>query len=440
MGTNNNTMGIKSIWSMLLLILALISADKAFAQLVLDGAYINISGGTSTTSVTVVVGESSTTGITRLGTGGHIYTEGQYNAVYWSFGTATGSYVFPFGHSNTDYLPFTFNKTSATSSSVSASTWNTDQQNMPHPGPSNVAKVHLMTGIGDSISTAIDRFWDIRSTAAVTADLTFSYRGLENSLTVNPAGSLKAQHWNGALCTGWDPSVGPGNTGVTTGIGTVGPITGQTTFSPWVLTRTAAPLSNAPIANAGPDKVIHFGGNAQIGGTPAAIGGKAPYTYAWSPATALSSPTVANPTASPLSTTVYTIIVTDAYGCSSSDPVTVTVSPVLAYATPKKKLDGGFYPTQEGVLYFKYQEEYLDGTLKFSIYNANRDVMASNTVNAPVINSQVKKFGDDRYAVNCFCITSLPIGYYILEIINEKNEIVKLRFYYDGFVPSPSPC
>jgi hypothetical protein len=311
---------------------------------------------------------------------------------------------------------------------------------MPHPGVSNVPLVHFMIGLGDSLSTAIDRFWDIRSTAAVTADLTFSYRGAENTLTTAPLTSLKAQHWNGNLCSGWDPSVGPGNFGVTAGIGTVGPVMAQTTFSPWVLTRATAPLSNTPTASAGIDKTIYFGGSVQIGGTPTAIGGKSPYTYSWTPLTGLSSPSVANPIASPLSTTIYTVIVTDAYGCSSSDAVTVTVNAVKAFATPKKKLDGGFYLTQDGALYFKYYEEYLNGTLQFNIYDDSRSVMASNSVNGAVINSQVKNFGDNRYAINCFCISALPVGYYILEIINEKKEAVKLRFYYDGFIPSPSPC
>lgn len=49
-------------------------------------------------------------------------------------------------------------------------------------------------------------------------------------------------------------------------------------------------------------------------------------SYAWTPATDLSSSTVANPTASPSSTASYTITVTDERGCTATDDVTVNIS------------------------------------------------------------------------------------------------------------------
>ena len=54
-------------------------------------------------------------------------------------------------------------------------------------------------------------------------------------------------------------------------------------------------------------------------------------TYSWSPATGLSSSTVANPTASPTASTIYTVTVTNAAGCSSTAQTTVQVraTPVL---------------------------------------------------------------------------------------------------------------
>lgn len=50
-------------------------------------------------------------------------------------------------------------------------------------------------------------------------------------------------------------------------------------------------------------------------------------SYAWSPAAGLSSTTVANPTANPTITTTYTVVVTDANGCTATDMITVTVNP-----------------------------------------------------------------------------------------------------------------
>jgi len=66
-----------------------------------------------------------------------------------------------------------------------------------------------------------------------------------------------------------------------------------------------------------PDKSICNGGNVTIGGSPTASGGTGVYTYAWSPATGLSSTSIANPFASPTTTTTYTVTVTDYTGLVS---------------------------------------------------------------------------------------------------------------------------
>ncbi len=49
-------------------------------------------------------------------------------------------------------------------------------------------------------------------------------------------------------------------------------------------------------------------------------------SYSWSPATGLSNSTVFNPTANPLSTTVYTVTGTDVNGCSNSTTATVNIA------------------------------------------------------------------------------------------------------------------
>ena len=55
-------------------------------------------------------------------------------------------------------------------------------------------------------------------------------------------------------------------------------------------------------------------------------------SYAWSPATGLSSTIIANPIASPTSSIIYTVTATNAQGCSSTTQVTVTVraTPVVS--------------------------------------------------------------------------------------------------------------
>lgn len=250
-----------------------LSAASQNNMLVINGAYLNMNGGQSASPIYLVVNQSSTSGIVR--NSGHIHSEGQYNIVKWNSGTGTGNYVFPFGVAGnaSDYIPFTFKKTTSGNTTIGVSTWATNQQNMPHPAAGNVAAVNAMKGITDSVKSAIDRFWDIQSPSPVTADLTFSYRGIENT-TLSPADTFKTQHWNG---TSWDSQAGPGNKGVIAGIGTVGPVTGRTTFSPWVLTRAALKANIIFSQN--------LTCNGQCTGVAAArpIGGTPPYTYSWSP-------------------------------------------------------------------------------------------------------------------------------------------------------------
>lgn len=78
-------------------------------------------------------------------------------------------------------------------------------------------------------------------------------------------------------------------------------------------------------SNAGVDTTICPGGTALIGGVNAATG-NGPFTYTWSPTSNLSCTNCASPSASPISTTTYTLTITDGDGCTSSDDVTVFVS------------------------------------------------------------------------------------------------------------------
>lgn len=249
---SNKTILFKGIVFLVLLInFTIVSAQNN--TIVLNGGYTILNGGSSTTPVYLVVNQPSPLGIVRAG-GGHINSENQYNYIKWVTGTNTGNYIFPFGvaANAADYIPFTFNKTTSGSSDVQLSTWFTDIQNFPKPTATNVGAVTNMFGTADSVLYAIDRFWDIQATA--TADLTFSYRGIENT-TSSPTNLVKAQHWNGAS---WDAPVGAGSMGTTSGVGIAGPFMGQNTFSPWILTTTCNPdtLTQFPIICQGDSIVV----------------------------------------------------------------------------------------------------------------------------------------------------------------------------------------
>ena len=74
------------------------------------------------------------------------------------------------------------------------------------------------------------------------------------------------------------------------------------------------------IAIAGDDKTICAGASVQIGQAPV-VG----VTYSWSPSGSLSASNVANPSASPISTTEYIVTATTSSGCADMDTVTVVV-------------------------------------------------------------------------------------------------------------------
>ncbi|REJ84608.1 MAG: T9SS C-terminal target domain-containing protein [Bacteroidetes bacterium] len=81
-------------------------------------------------------------------------------------------------------------------------------------------------------------------------------------------------------------------------------------------------------ADAGLDSLICVGSSMVLGGSPSASGGTPPYVYTWSPSFGLSSASDANPIATPLSTTTYSLTVSDSLGAMATSQITVTVSPV----------------------------------------------------------------------------------------------------------------
>ncbi len=64
---------------------------------------------------------------------------------------------------------------------------------------------------------------------------------------------------------------------------------------------------------------------ASVSLAAAVKGGSPPYMYAWTPVTGLSAPNIANPAATPMASTTYTLRVTDAVGCVVESKVDVDV-------------------------------------------------------------------------------------------------------------------
>ncbi len=252
---------------------------------VMNGAAQNITGSASTTfynltlqgtgvktlfTSTTVGGTVTTTGVLSLGTRPLIlnsnyliisnpstaavtyttgYVQSETNAavnpsvMQWNMGATIGSFVYPFGSVGGTQIPLTFNKTVATAANVFIATRPTaTSANTPWAG--GVSHMYDPTLLQDGSDEAvIDRWWEITSTAIITADVTFRYLGAENSMIVPyNTGNVGAQYWTAA----WLPN--NANIGsapaVLVGVGavTASALTIDNVYTPWVLSSLAAPL------------------------------------------------------------------------------------------------------------------------------------------------------------------------------------------------------
>ncbi len=91
------------------------------------------------------------------------------------------------------------------------------------------------------------------------------------------------------------------------------------------IATVAVSVNPMPVITAAPGSAICTGSSATI----SASGG---LTYSWLPSTGLSSVTGSSVTATPVSTTTYTVTGTNSYGCSASSTETITVNtlPVIS--------------------------------------------------------------------------------------------------------------
>jgi hypothetical protein len=100
------------------------------------------------------------------------------------------------------------------------------------------------------------------------------------------------------------------------------------------------------------------------------------------------------------------------------------------YASLRKQLDGGFYTPQNNKLFFKFEEEYVDGIIFCAIYNDKREFVRAKAINQAEKKDQpnFKRHGVNEYEIDLddYAITK---GFYTLEIKNSKNELFLLKFY-----------
>jgi hypothetical protein len=113
---------------------------------------------------------------------------------------------------------------------------------------------------------------------------------------------------------------------------------------------------------------------------------------------------------------------------TSGTAYTFNKGKIADYTELKRKLDGGYYIAANNKVRFKYDEEYMDvdQQLSFNIYKAATNQIVLTNASFTSVLTQVN-LGDNRYGYDLSTF-SLASGFYILEVINEKQEKFYLRF------------
>ncbi|RYZ52683.1 MAG: FAD-binding protein, partial [Sphingobacteriales bacterium] len=145
---------------------------------------------------------------------------------------------------------------------------------------------------------------------------------LATQIGVDPA-QLQA---TGAATYTWSPATGLSCSGCPN------PIANPAATSTYTVTGTSLDgcISTSQVTvTVNPIPTVVPGANQTIcSGSSAQLNASGTQNYSWTPATGLSCTNCPNPTASPVSTTVYTVTGTDANGCSDTAQITITVNPL----------------------------------------------------------------------------------------------------------------
>jgi len=144
----------------------------------------------------------------------------------------------------------------------------------------------------------------------------------------------------------WAPAAGLSATNIANPIASP---TNTTTYTVTITNATGCTATDEiivnvvsnPAANAGEDKSICANTSVVLEATEG--GGNA---YSWSPSTGLNNSIIANPEATPRATTTYTLLVTDANGCTATDELTINVEAALAITAEAITQDCSDEPTR----------------------------------------------------------------------------------------------
>ncbi|MBL7850909.1 MAG: hypothetical protein JNN04_08410, partial [Cyclobacteriaceae bacterium] len=228
--------------------------------------------------------------------------------------SATGSFTFPIGDSAPNPSPLQVNVTAGTFSSAYVSA-----RVVAAKHPNNA-----------SATNYLNRYWVISQSgiSGAFADVTGTFVGGEvTGAVAATAGAYLSGNFD-QVSNPWKKDVAL--SGTTMSLSAVPLASGVNTVCTGI--RLAPPTVS-----------ITGGGVTVCAGTPVSLGttvsGDVPIVYSWSPLTGLSSSTIANPVATPLVTTLYTVTIRDGNGITATDNTTITVNPTPdVLATPSSQV------------------------------------------------------------------------------------------------------
>ena len=220
-----------------------------------------------------------------------------------------------------------------------ANVWTTVAEASANPGqgagtPSGAGLViNEIADASDYTKEYIELYYDAGASnpvlAAPTATPSPRCSSETTRLAANPSGGTPPYTYQWSPATGLDSATieSPISSAPTTTAYSV--VVTDNLSSSSAATPVTVTVSTPSTAPAAVPAVILPGGTSQL--SAGATGGIGSYSYAWTPTAGLTDSSIANPIASPASTTQYSVIATDSLGCASSPlGVTVTVVPEVS--------------------------------------------------------------------------------------------------------------
>ena len=304
-----------------------VTSSGACSSSTSGSAAVVVAGGTGNYSYTWAPGGQTSASIAGLTTGVYTVTvkdnaggcSGGIIVQIYTVNVSTGNSTMSYTVSTVD--PLCFGQTGSALVAVSGSgnpytySWSNGQTGIT-ASPLIAGSINTIS-ISDTSGCVISKSFSIAAPTSITLvknDQAIC-KNQSASLSVAASGGTGnySYDWNPGGLTGATINISPANNTTYTVTVTDANLCTATTD----VTLTVNPL---PSANAGLSKTICSGKSASLfasGGT----------TYSWSPSTGLNITTISNPVASPTTTTAYTVIVTDANGCTAADSLKVNVNP-----------------------------------------------------------------------------------------------------------------